>query len=296
MEGQGIERTARFARVGPGRRRPTAPEVAGHPRTILLPVEEVGGSIEAVRLVADLATAQGSRVVVMGLGADDRSASGFVDGIVSSLQAMGVAASGMRPAMTGSLHETVAAAACELAADLVVVGAAGRSMQVGTVLWSVNRECPPACNLLVLPGVGREGLPHGGLLLAVHRSPGSLAAERVALRLATARESAVRVFHVREALSGDAVDYHLESVVQAQRLVEAVAERFREAGLTAETCVAMRPGHVAGRIAAAAEEFDAGLVVAGARGQYRWDAWLDSVAHDLVHRSRRPVLLVRQGG
>jgi len=81
---------------------------------------------------------------------------------------------------------------------------------------------------------------------------------------------------------------------RAERALGAAAKRAGELGVSSTTV--LREGDPASEIAAVADEVQARLIVAGSHG---WGAVhtaiSGSVAAGVLHHSRRPVLLVREG-
>ncbi|HSR26202.1 MAG TPA: universal stress protein, partial [Candidatus Eisenbacteria bacterium] len=140
----------------------------------------------------------------------------------------------------------------------------------------------------------------GRLLLAVDRSGHAEEAVRVASELAGSLAAEVRVLHVHEAPvtssmyeAGDLERAHVETVEAANALVERTVATLRERGLPASGDVCLAGGVTADRIAAAAREYGADLIVMGARGASRWrELLVGGVAHAAVQLAPCPVLVV----
>lgn len=140
----------------------------------------------------------------------------------------------------------------------------------------------------------------GRLLLAVDRSGHAEEAVRVASELAGCLAAEVRVLHVHEAPvtasmyeASDLERAHVETVEAANALVERTVATLRERGLPASGDVCLAGGATADRIAAAAREYCADLIVMGALGASRWrELLVGGVAHAVVQLAPCPVLVV----
>lgn len=137
------------------------------------------------------------------------------------------------------------------------------------------------------------------ILVATDGSVPALAAERAAVELAAATGDTVLFVTVWRELHGDfglPLRTLIPDVVDIERnwaseTVEAAAARAQEAGVEAE--VETRHGRPAEEICAAAREREARMIVVGSSG---WGAvtaaLLGSVSAEVLHHSRRPVLVV----
>jgi nucleotide-binding universal stress UspA family protein len=87
----------------------------------------------------------------------------------------------------------------------------------------------------------------------------------------------------------------LELREDAEALVEGHAKQLADAGVTATTKVGRAfHGRVGRMLVDAASDFDAGLIVIGCRGRSDLTSLLlGSVAHEVLQRSRCPVLIAR---
>jgi nucleotide-binding universal stress UspA family protein len=95
-----------------------------------------------------------------------------------------------------------------------------------------------------------------------------------------------------EPLAGTARREHVSLVETAENLLARTAREFADAGVRVET--EAREGDPAAVIIAVAEERDADLVVAGARGETALQRFmLGGVASKLVHHAPHSVLIVR---
>ena len=165
-------------------------------------------------------------------------------------------------------------------ADLVAVGAHGRSRLSGFVFASVATAMVHAapCSVLVARPPGRGAFP-GPIVHATDGSPGSGSAAAVAGSIAARHKSNVLMLHI----NGD-----------PKRAV-AIAEEA--AALSAATgrdlVVRCEHGPAERRIAEVAAESDASLLVVGSRRLTGIRA-LRSVSERVAHRARCSVLIVRE--
>jgi nucleotide-binding universal stress UspA family protein len=144
-------------------------------------------------------------------------------------------------------------------------------------------------------------------LLCYDGSPCARAAISEAARLLAAKDAVVlnvvaslapAVFHEGSTAGRTAAGVvHIPGVETARRLVEEGSELARQLGLDARPLVEITPGTPAQRIIAVAEDFDAAVIVVGARGLSPLKSLvLGSVSRDVVAHSRRPILVVRDEG
>ena len=136
------------------------------------------------------------------------------------------------------------------------------------------------------------------ILLAVDGSEHAEKAAELAAQLARAGNDEVVVIHVTELLPSryqvqPGVDYEFDK--DAIELARGYAADMEADGLKAR--VELRHsqyGHIARGVTNLADELDAGLIVMGSRGRSDLSALLlGSVAHKVLHLSRRPVLIAR---
>jgi nucleotide-binding universal stress UspA family protein len=256
-------------------------------------------TLAALPPVAELARAANGEVLILGVcDSPESPPDTVVDQAVASLLGAGVSACGeVRPTDRKSVPFTIAEVGRQVGADLIVLGTRGRSGMLGSLLWSMSQMVRPrfSCRVMVV-GCGDESIVRplhaGRLLLAVDRTEGAATAERAALGLAKDSGSSVRVLHVRDVLPSEHFGFIVESMEEAGRLVREVADRLRGSGVDVDTRVVMRPEGIAAKIAIAAEDLDANVIVLGPRGPTNRNVWpLDSIAYDLLRRTCRPVLL-----
>jgi nucleotide-binding universal stress UspA family protein len=175
-------------------------------------------------------------------------------------------------------------------AELLVVGSRGDAdpdHALGSTSLHVIQTAP--LPVLVVPHAAEpdagaaagEEWPVHVVVVGVDGSPASDAALAHAVDVAARSGARLRVVEV---VAGEAdVD------AATARLAEAVAGA-RDRGLAVD--VAVPVGDPASELAAQADEAAAGLVVVGTRGRSGPDDLLGSVARSVVHRMRRPTLVV----
>ena len=135
------------------------------------------------------------------------------------------------------------------------------------------------------------------ILLAVDGSKYSEKAAELARRLATAGDDELVITHVTELPPPhfQLGDLGSQGDREAIELAERSAADLLAAGVKARVELRRSQyGHIAGAITYLADELDAGLIVMGSRGRSDLSALLlGSVAHKVLHLSRRPVLIAR---
>jgi nucleotide-binding universal stress UspA family protein len=196
--------------------------------------------------------------------------------------------------------------ACEMSADLIVVGHRGHGTWASLLLGSVSAEVVDhaPCPVLVARG---ERL--GPVILADDGSTYARAAEGALLHWPIFAGLPITVLTVAErwfpyAAAIEPLDYSMaidayaseDKAVHAAAGVdsEAAAERLRRAGLDARAEV--RDGDPAHEIIAVASTLDAGLIVVGTRGQTGLRRLiLGSVARKVLLHASCSVLVVRGG-
>jgi len=138
----------------------------------------------------------------------------------------------------------------------------------------------------------------GTILLAVDGSTFSEKAVELAKRLAAATDDEVVVTHVTELLPArfqtfPGIDSELDQ--EAVEFTKAYVAELEEAGAKARAELrSSQYGGIARILSNLAEDLDVGLIVMGSHGRGDLTALLlGSVAHKLVHLSKRPVLIAR---
>ncbi|HXM58899.1 MAG TPA: universal stress protein [Candidatus Dormibacteraeota bacterium] len=270
-------------------------------RKILVGLDRQGRAEQALPVVAALARRSLAEVVLLHVRA--AGANGELPGaadvrlaaVVDRLEAEGVRAHAEVLATALPVPRAIVDAARRLGADLVALGSHGRGDLAGLVLGSVGHrvaarlDCPI---LLVHAGCREAGRrPIQRLLVAVDDSEEARCAVETAACLAAEHRAAVLVVHALQPESIRRRGY-ADAWNAASDLVEAASERFPQPWDSVQTLLLPGPGPVAARLAAAADTWDADLIVAGSRRLTDLGGLLlGSVAHDLVRRTRRPVLL-----
>jgi len=133
------------------------------------------------------------------------------------------------------------------------------------------------------------------VLVGVDSSERSAEAVESAIEVATACKAIVIAAHVRESIfAGEAAAY-IEPDEVAQAVLAAATDRFREAGVAAEVRTLLGLGGVARELVAMADEVDADLIVLGSRRLGDLGGlFLGSVAHQVLHLTRRPLLMAER--
>ena len=133
------------------------------------------------------------------------------------------------------------------------------------------------------------------ILLAVDGSDESREAIRTAIELARTTDGEVLAVHVHGKDMGFQVKDDVETRLEAQMLLEAACEIVKKADVSVVGDLrAARVDKVADEIIAAAADFGADCIVVGSRGAGPVsELLLGSVANQVVHRARCPVLVAR---
>jgi nucleotide-binding universal stress UspA family protein len=276
-------------------------------RRIVLALDRRGLAESAVPVVAALARGSLAQVVVLSVRDAETDAmpaattAGAAAAAVAELEAGGVCAR----AEVLSVHArpvaaVIVEAAHRLGADLVALGSHGRGDLAALLLGSVGHRVAARldCPVLLVRAGGREARlgPIRRLLVAVDDSRDALGAVASAERLAGEHGADIMVVH---SLDDDAVDRDGYGAAQhaAFALLDRAARRLAAPDRTVEARLLTGPGSVAARLAAAAERWDADLIVVGSRRPTDLGGLiLGSVGHELVKRTYRPVLLAERRG
>ncbi|HEY3063581.1 MAG TPA: universal stress protein [Chloroflexota bacterium] len=278
---------------------------------ILVPLDGTPQSAAALPLARTLAEACHGQVVLIRVAPsplDRDEAARHLVRIARELEASGVAVTtevccgvDVAPQLLWAIRDR--------RTDLVVMATHGRSgiqrAVMGSVAESLIRDSPVPV-LLVRPG-GRRTTGLHTLLVAVDGSPGGALALGSSIALARATGARIVLLEVAvpiplwvysAELGGSAympVDssWDDDALGSAQRYVEGLARRLRQAGIEAEGRALM--GEVVPTIDAVADDIDADLIVIATHARVgAARAVLGSTADAVVRTAQRPVLLVRR--
>lgn len=135
------------------------------------------------------------------------------------------------------------------------------------------------------------------ILLAVDAARHVQAAADMTRELSRDSGDKVVVLHVHEFAVGRFGRIRVDCADgEGEQLVAALVNNLRAAGITAEEDIREADfGHISRRVLEIAEEYDARIIVLGARGRHDLPHLsLGSVSHRLLHAAHRPVLIVPQ--
>lgn len=202
---------------------------------------------------------------------------------VDLLRAEGIEAEAVVP--RGPVLHEIARVAKERAADLVIVGAKGRSALGRALLGSTADALLSRLDVSLL--VARTAPPARDVLVAADGSSSSYRATALALRYAAATGARLTVQHVlefAEDLPSMPPEGYLQRVVDRMDLPEHPRVSY-----------VLDVGKPAARIVARAKDAGAGLIVMGARGLGRFNSiLLGSVSHRVASTADANVLVVRE--
>jgi nucleotide-binding universal stress UspA family protein len=194
-------------------------------------------------------------------------------------------------------HQAVATTITDVAiaaeADLVAIGSRGRSDLGGLFLGSVSHRVAAGLDLPVLvvrtfPGVR---VPPRKVLVTTDGSEACDRAILEAAEMARRTGAAIRVLHVRELIVYPENAY-VEPEAEANSIVERALTILQASGIEAEGETVIGQTGTVNAIAAVSEQERVDLVVLASRRPSELSGLLlGSVAHGVVHRLSRPVLL-----
>jgi len=264
---------------------------------ILFAVDDTAASAHPI--VAAYARATGAAVRVLHVltdGQRGRGAEGLdlVRSFVQAFSEAGVVAGGQVRRRGGrDVADVIAESAVEWRAGLVAIGSRGRSDLAGLLLGSVGHRTASKLDLPVL--VVRSGAEvRAGLrrlLLCVDGGAALDEAVASAAQVAGATGAEVRVLHVQRLVAAESSVVSVETDEEAQATVHLALARLQAAGVRATGQTVTAP-LVIPSIVAEARRWDADLVVlASRRPSDVRGLLLGSVAHAVIHRLDRPVLL-----
>ena len=269
---------------------------------ILFAVDDDEALPAAVPMVAACARRWGADVRVlhvhrMDAKAPDAASRRLVQTVVDRLQSAGVGAEGeIRLAHRGEdLAALIAKTATRAEADLVAIGSRGRSDLGALFLGSVSHAVASGLEapMLVLRASSATSPEPRTVLVAVDGSAGSDEAATEAADVAATFAAHVAVVHVRQlmAVQGAAI---IEPAEEARAIVRRAVSAVKARGVPGTGEVIVEHSVVSG-IVSAADRHGADLVVLGSRRPSHVDGLvLGSVAHEVIHRLRCPVLLARR--
>ena len=212
-------------------------------------------------------------------------------------------------ALAGGVHSEVAAygeagrAAAILEAadrhrcDLVVIGTQGLDPFVGRFLDSPAHKLLESGRhpvLVVHPGQGIRSRGRRTVLAAMADPAFSMRVLQHALQLAKALHAQLKVVHVGSREEDPvAILVRPLSPHPGQVMVSEAAARLAREGVASEGLAIPNYAGLAEELARAADRLDADVIVIGSSGKLDLGQWmLGSIAEAVLHRSRRPVLVV----
>ena len=290
---------------------------------VLVSVDGSGGSHDAARLVRSLAWPPTTTIQLLSVvdprawippGPGVPSSTGLVDppevaayyeaqqlGITDEFAGSDLEVHGL--VVTGRPAEAIVAEARRLEASLIVVGSRGHGKVASLLLGSVSAEVVDQSPWPVL--VARRA-HRTRVVLAVDGSGSSAAAARITASwpafdgvpievVAVAEATRPWTVGIAPAFLADAHAAHARDVQsatsEAQEVVDDAVAGLRRSGRDARGAVLR--GQVAAEVISAVVEFEADMVVIGARGRTPSPIFVGSVARDVLLASAASVLVVR---
>jgi nucleotide-binding universal stress UspA family protein len=217
---------------------------------------------------------------------------------IRRMQAAGVAAEPeICQASSDQVAATIARAAREFAADLVVLGSRGLSDWQSMLKHSVSHQVLSAVDCPVLVVRGRSAVDvHKSrrVLLAVAGGDDVAGGVRAAVAAANAPGTKVLVVHVVQAIFATQGIAYVEPDEEIHATMATAIEILKNAGVDAEGMVA-HAGPVARSVAEIATSWNADLIVVGSSRMGDLGSMvLGSVSHALLHQTERPVLVAER--
>ncbi len=269
-------------------------------KTILLAVDSDGLAEAVVPAVAAVARAEDARVVALHVTDASRhdemfyNATQVLSDVVVRLVREGVPATAeVREGASSEVADQIAATAAEFRADLIALGSHGRGDVVGLILGSVGHKVMGLTRApLLIARPGREGGHRlQRLLVAIDGSVESEMAVTTAIELASAAGAELHFVHalVSVVVEGGA---YFEPRAEAETALRRRVDEAKAKGVKASILMLDGWQSVAHRLAEAAVECDADLVVVGSRRLGELAGIVrDSTSHALLTESDRPVLV-----
>lgn len=217
---------------------------------------------------------------------------------VDGLRAAGLAAEArLCQASTDQVAATIAHAAREFSADLVVLGSRGLSDWQSIFKHSVSHQVLSAvdCPVLVVRGdPDVDANKPRRVLLAIAGGVDVAPCVRAAVVAAGTQGSKVMVVHVVQAMVDGHGFAYVESDEEIHANMASAIEILRNAGVDAEAMVA-HSGPVAKSVSEIATTWKADLIVVGSsRMGDLGSLILGSVSHGLLHETKLPVLVAER--
>jgi nucleotide-binding universal stress UspA family protein len=194
---------------------------------------------------------------------------------------------------SGGIATVITRAAAETGAELVAVGSRGRTDLGGLFLGSVSHRVAAGLELPVLVVRTSHSVcaPPRKVLVATDGSAASERAIAEAGEIARQSHATITVLHVRQLVTTP-VGAFVESEEEACAIVDRAVAVLREMGVEAEGKSVVSQTDMAEAIASTAEWENIDLVVIASRRPSELSGLLlGSVAHRVIHRLSRPVLL-----
>ena len=222
----------------------------------------------------------------------------LVDETVGCLRAAGLAAEPKICEASGDqVAASIALAAREFVADLVVLGSRGLSDWESIFMHSVSHMVLSVVDCPVLVVRGRPAVDLNEprrVLLAIAGGSDVAPCVRAAIAAAKMPYSKVLVVHVVQAMFGAQGFAYVESDDEIHATMASAIEILNNAGVDAEGMVA-HSGPVAKSVAEIATSWNADLIVVGSsRMGDLGSLILGSVSHGLLHRTELPVLVAER--
>jgi nucleotide-binding universal stress UspA family protein len=135
---------------------------------------------------------------------------------------------------------------------------------------------------------------NGTILVAVDHLGSAKRTADMAAEIASGSGNLVTVVHVHQVATGKWGRIVVEDEPAEDCVADLVAKELQSAGVKADYKTIEAPmGRVGAAIAVAADRLDAALIVMGTHGESDLESMtLGSTSHRVIHRSRRPLLLV----
>lgn len=279
-------------------------------KKIVVAVDAEGLAASTLPVVAALARPAGAEVFVLHVRDVENElrssgdARAVLDAAIDELNAAGVPASGeLRWIADGHPARAISRVAEARGADLVAIGSHGRTELGALVLGSVGNEVAaqvPASLLVTRPATGAEHFERGQaarirrVLLGVAVGEPTELGEYAA-RLCRDLGARLKVVHIRQLVAVAEASAYVEPEGEAFDAVRSARAAAAAIGVDADVEVIEGGGAVARELVGVADDWNADLIVLGSRRPSRLDGlFMGSVAHQVIHLTRRAVLLAQR--